>query len=392
MRRVVAALGAALFVVVACASFGAARAADDRTATDGTRSLSVSAVHDLNPSGETLRVEGSGYDMEKGIYIAFCLIPPAGQPPTPCGGGQDRAGSSGESNWISNNPPAYATGLTEPYGPNGSFSVQVAVKAMLNENIDCRSARCAIVTRNDHTRGSDRSQDLIIPIDFRAAAPAGNNGGGGATTTTLTPATLPTTTTTALAPQFAAPIATTSDDGLSISGGGKTLSSSAIKDLGTRQEVTVKGQGFDPAKGVYVALCAVPQLAGAPGPCLSGSASSSAWISSSPPDYGKALAKPYGDGGSFSVALTLDPVIDSEHDCRTVACAITTRNDDTNEADRSQDLLLPVSFTDADVRTTASSKDAEDGSNLLVRGVAALVVFGLAGGAYVLIRRRGASA
>ncbi len=105
----------------------------------------------------------------------------------------------------------------------------------------------------------------------------------------------------------------------------------------------MQGTGFDTAKGIYVSLCFIAADL-RPGPCASGSAGQSAWISSNPPDYGKSLATPYAADGSFDVTLTLDPVIDAEHDCAKVACAIATRNDDTHAEDRSQDLLLPVSF------------------------------------------------
>ena len=100
--------------------------ADAETATDGTRTLTVSQATGLDPAGQMVRVTGSGYDTFKGIYVAFCAVPASGQAPSPCGGGVDMAGGSGASHWISSNPPPYGQGVATPYGPGGSFDVTVA--------------------------------------------------------------------------------------------------------------------------------------------------------------------------------------------------------------------------------------------------------------------------
>ncbi|HTO01876.1 MAG TPA: hypothetical protein VL068_14500, partial [Microthrixaceae bacterium] len=117
--------------------------------------------------------------------------------------------------------------------------------------------------------------------------------------------------------------------------------------------ITVSGSGFDPAKGIYVALCVIPAAPGiAPGPCgggiaLEGSDGSSEWVSSNPPSYGVGLAKPYGPGGTFNLTLRISSAISSTIDCRTTACAVTTRNDHIRSGDRSQDVLVPVTFAGA---------------------------------------------
>lgn len=133
--------------------------------------LSVSKTKGLDRAGATVTVTGSGYDVNKGIYVAFCLDNGPGVMPSPCGGGADMSGSSGSSAWISSNPPSYGEGLAEPYGKGGSFSVRIQVSQMIGD-VDCAVRGCAIVTRNDHTRTSDRSQDVRIAIRF---APAKTN-------------------------------------------------------------------------------------------------------------------------------------------------------------------------------------------------------------------------
>jgi hypothetical protein len=136
------------------------------SATDGTRTLSVSQAASLSGEGQRVTVSGSGYDVGKGIYVALCVATPKGVLPSPCGGGVDMEGDGGASVWISDNPPSYATGLTIPYGPGGSFRVNFTVGPIINSVTDCRVVACAIVTKNDHTINNDRSQDLQIPVTF----------------------------------------------------------------------------------------------------------------------------------------------------------------------------------------------------------------------------------
>jgi hypothetical protein len=170
--------------------------ADGRTATDGERTLSASVVAGLDLGGQRIEVSGSGYDTFKGIYVAFCVVPPTNQTPTPCGGGADQSGTSGASHWISSNPPPQGVGVAEPYGPGGSFRVSIAVSPTIGPPggapIDCRRVRCAVVTRNDHTRSTDRGQDIFVPVAFAA----------GVGTATTPPPTAPTTTT----PPTSAPV------------------------------------------------------------------------------------------------------------------------------------------------------------------------------------------
>jgi hypothetical protein len=112
--------------------------------------------------------------------------------------------------------------------------------------------------------------------------------------------------------------------------------------------VIVTGKRFDERVGIYVALCVVPKRGEKPGPCgggadTDGSSSASKWISSNPPSYGIALAKPYRLGGSFKVRLKINSKI-GKSDCRKVRCAITARADHLQESDRSADVFIPVSF------------------------------------------------
>lgn len=143
----------------------------DSPATAPAPTISADPTVRVSPGTEvtgaaTLRVAGSGFDPAKGIYVAFCAEPLQGEPPTPCGGGADTTGESAASAWISSNPPPYGKDLATPYGDDGSFEVDIPVAPRIGD-IDCRTQVCGIATRADHTRSSDRSQDVFVPITFK---------------------------------------------------------------------------------------------------------------------------------------------------------------------------------------------------------------------------------
>ncbi|MFI2664453.1 hypothetical protein [Micromonospora carbonacea] len=210
LRRAV--LTAALITLGVAAGAAPAHAGTGRGS--GGQALTVTPSGGVARSGASVTVSGTGYDVTKGIYVAFCVDNGAGVAPSPCGGGADTTGSTGASHWISSNPPSYGEGLAKPYGTGGSFRVTLTVGTRIGD-VDCTVRRCVVATRADHTRPADRSQDVRVPITFAAAAtparssaaPAttGAAGPGGAgptartTTTTVPPAA------TAAAPGTAAP-------------------------------------------------------------------------------------------------------------------------------------------------------------------------------------------
>lgn len=138
----------------------------------------VSKTVGLNAAGDSVHVQGSGFDTTKGVYLALCVQ--AAKPtvaPGPCGGGAMLEGSDGSSYWISSNPPSYGVGLAIPWGPGGSFDLTMSVSPIIQAAtattpaIDCRVVVCGISTRADHIRSSDRSQDTFTPVTFTGAPP-----------------------------------------------------------------------------------------------------------------------------------------------------------------------------------------------------------------------------
>lgn len=140
--------------------------------------------------------------------------------------------------------------------------------------------------------------------------------------------------------------------------GTRTIEVSKSRQLSESGEsIRVVGSGFDTTRGIYVALCVVQPPDQQPSPCgggvdRAGATGASIWISSNPPAYGVGLAIPYGEGGSFDVEFAVSPSINDVIDCRAVECAIVTKSDHTIAEDRSQDLVIPVTFTGVAPTTT----------------------------------------
>ena len=132
--------------------------------TIGRPKLTVSQTTNLNPNGTSVTVRGSGYDITKGVYVIVCTQAAPG-PQSTCVGGINIDGSSPSSVWVSSNPPSYAIGLTTEFQPDGSFNVTLLVVAKSGD-LDCTLVKCGVVTRSDHLRYTDRTQDDFVPITF----------------------------------------------------------------------------------------------------------------------------------------------------------------------------------------------------------------------------------
>lgn len=127
------------------------------------------------------------------------------------------------------------------------------------------------------------------------------------------------------------------------------------------ERLVVTGSGFDATRGIYVAICVVPDSAEVkPGPCIGGAPqqtqdpeanagaqqyAASNWIND---DWAWKLfgARGYDspDGDFTAYLLVGDPAGDG-FDCRVERCGIVTRNDHTAASDRVQDVYLPVAFS-----------------------------------------------
>lgn len=157
MRKIIA-----LVLALSISSMPISSAASVKGSQGQVLSVSKTTVK----SGATVTVNGNYFDETVGIYLAFCVVPPKGKVPTPCGGGINKTGTGDASFWISSNPPPYAMGLTEEFLPGGRFTHKVKISKRIG-NFDCTKVKCAITVRADHLRSNDRSSDLFIPITVK---------------------------------------------------------------------------------------------------------------------------------------------------------------------------------------------------------------------------------
>ena len=120
--------------------------------------------------------------------------------------------------------------------------------------------------------------------------------------------------------------------------------------------VTVAGNGYNRAQGIFLAFCVIPDTVrvgdpttytSLPTPCLGGreSTDGSARRITDTATGTPGVTIPYERGGSFLTTLNLRPEIADGLVCDvTVRCAIATRADFTATADRSYDQYIPVHF------------------------------------------------
>ncbi|MGX5681553.1 hypothetical protein [Schumannella luteola] len=165
--------------------------------------------------------------------------------------------------------------------------------------------------------------------------------------------------------EFPLEVSATGDDGrtrdlmvLSPDPGG-AVDTSAL-EVGER--LIVSGSGYDSSRGIYVAICVIPDDPSIkPGPCVGGvpdqeqtdvaagtvQYAPSNWIND---DWAWKLfgARSYDDleTGTFTAYLEVGDPAGEGFDCRVDRCAIYTRNDHTALNDRVQDLYIPIRYAD----------------------------------------------
>ena len=130
---------------------------------------------------------------------------------------------------------------------------------------------------------------------------------------------------------------------------GQTLTATPTKNLPANATtvITVTGKGYSTKHGIYATFCVIPAKGEKPDLCgpfdITGKNNQSVWISSNPPVYGVALAKPFGKGGTFKVKVPVQSKI-GDLDCTVLKCAILTRADHTQPDYRKADVIIPVTF------------------------------------------------
>jgi len=128
------------------------------------QTLTVSNTKNI-VDGSSVTAVGKNYDLNTGIYLTYCVVPPKGKRPDLCGP-FDVTGANNDSYWISNNPPLYAALLVKHFDSKGGFKFSIKVPRFVSGQ-DCKLVQCAVLTRADHTDSSNRSADVFVPVTIK---------------------------------------------------------------------------------------------------------------------------------------------------------------------------------------------------------------------------------
>ncbi len=151
-----------------------AQAAAPTTTSDGTRTLVVDSTTDLPVENATIAVQGKGFDVTHGLYIAVCEDG-SGAPEklTTCVGGPIPDGNTG-TGWAHITENGDGTGgVRAAWGPDGSFSVTLALPKVDEGDVDCVSAKCSLYTASDDP--TIRTEDNAVPVTFAAPPPTSSS-------------------------------------------------------------------------------------------------------------------------------------------------------------------------------------------------------------------------
>ena len=236
------------------------------TTSAGKVSLTVDPAGGLTTAGATLAVTGTGFDPATGLYVAICHAD--GKAPASlqdCVGGAIPKSNTSRS-WAHITDDAQQSGgsVVTPWGPGGSFSVELALPASdsASDALDCAKVACAVYTAVD--TGRNKAEELSVPLVY--AAPATTSS---APASTSTPAsTPPSTIASSTPPSSTAPSSTPSS--VASSSPQFSTSSAAVPTTvqaksvrfptvvaGTAQEVLFAG--FAKNEAVTVTLYSAPQ-------------------------------------------------------------------------------------------------------------------------------------
>lgn len=113
--------------------------------------VTVSKTEELNPEGETVTVDGTGFRPGQGVYVALTA-----------------AERSADSFPEHHTGAVWLRGADAP-GDEGTFSTEVEVSGAYDAEettYDCVETRCYVAVFNDHTDIGNRDQDVWTPISF----------------------------------------------------------------------------------------------------------------------------------------------------------------------------------------------------------------------------------
>lgn len=114
---------------------------------------------DLDPAGATINGGFSKFTTKSGMYIQQCVAPVAGARPAVC--------SDELQLWVSSKGEVGSISSTGPIA--FKVAAQITGRGTL---VDCTKTSCGLFFRLDRSATADTSEDLFLPITFRAGAAA----------------------------------------------------------------------------------------------------------------------------------------------------------------------------------------------------------------------------
>jgi hypothetical protein len=113
----------------------------------------------LDPAGATINGGFTKFTTKGGMYIQQCIAPVAGARPATC--------SDELQLWVSTKGEVGSVSATGPI----AFKVASQISGR-GVNVDCTKVSCGLFFRLDRSATADTSEDLFLPITFRAGAAA----------------------------------------------------------------------------------------------------------------------------------------------------------------------------------------------------------------------------
>ncbi len=113
----------------------------------------------LDPAGTTINGGFTTFTTKGGMYIQQCIAPVAGARPATC--------SDDLQLWVTTKGEVGSVISTGPI----AFKVAAQITGR-GTTVDCTKTSCGLFFRLDRTAGADTSEDLFLPITFRAGVAA----------------------------------------------------------------------------------------------------------------------------------------------------------------------------------------------------------------------------
>jgi len=116
-------------------------------------------LNNLDPAGATINGGFTKFTTKGGMYIQQCIAPVAGARPATC--------SDELQLWVTSKAEVGSVISTGPI----AFKVASQISGR-GTTVDCTKTSCGLFFRLDRTAGADTSEDLFLPISFRAGVAA----------------------------------------------------------------------------------------------------------------------------------------------------------------------------------------------------------------------------